>query len=65
RNLWQLKGQVLAIALVVTVGVAMLIAYFSTFDSLSRTQHKFYERYRFADVFTALKRAPNHLTERF
>ena len=36
RNLWQLKGQVLAIALVITVGVAMFITYFSTFDSLTR-----------------------------
>jgi len=64
RNLWQLKGQVVAIAVVITVGVAMFVAYFSTFDSLSRTQHKFYERYHFADVFARLKRAPNHVTSR-
>ena len=64
RNLWQLKGQVLAIALVITVGVAMFITYFSTFDSLSRTQQKFYDRYRFADVFAGMKRAPNHLVSR-
>ncbi len=65
RNLWRLKGQVAAIAVVITVGVAMFITYFSTFDSLSRTQATFYERYRFADVFAGVKRAPNHLASRF
>jgi len=64
RNLWQMKGQVLAIALVITVGVAMFIAYSSTFDSLRRTQQTFYERNHFADVFAGLERAPNHLTRR-
>lgn len=64
RNLWQMKGQVLAIALVITVGVAMFIAYSSTFDSLRRTQQTFYDRYHFADVFVSLKRAPNQLAQR-
>jgi len=64
RNLWQIKGQVLAISLVITVGVAMFIAYSSTFDSLSRTQQAFYDRNQFADVFAALKRAPNQLARR-
>jgi putative ABC transport system permease protein len=64
RNLWQIKGQVLAIALVITVGVAMFIAYSSTFDSLQRTQQTFYDRNHFADVFASLKRAPNHLAKR-
>ena len=64
RNLWQIKGQVLAITLVITVGVVMFIAYSATFDSLSRTQRAFYERYRFADVFANCKRAPNRLAER-
>lgn len=64
RNLWQIKGQVLAITAVIMVGVTMFIAYYSTFDSLSRTQQTFYDRYRFAEVFATLKRAPNHLVER-
>jgi putative ABC transport system permease protein len=64
RNLWQMKGQVLAIALVITVGVGMFIAYSSTFNSLRRTQQMFYDRYHFADVFARLKRAPNQLESR-
>ena len=64
RNLWQIKGQVLAISLVITVGVAVFIMYSSTFDSLYRTQQTYYDRYDFADVFASLKRAPNNLASR-
>ncbi len=59
-----MKGQVIAIALVIAVGVAMFIAYSSTFDSLRRTQQTYYDRNHFADVFAMLKRAPNHLAQR-
>ncbi len=58
RDLRQLKGQALAIGLVVAAGVAMFIMYFSTFESLDRTHRTYYDRYRFADVFASLKRAP-------
>jgi putative ABC transport system permease protein len=64
RNLWQIKGQVLAISVVITVGVMMFIMYLSTFDSLQRTQQAFYDRHNFADVFANLKRAPNHIARR-
>ena len=64
RNLWHIKGQVLAITLVIAVGITMFIAYYATFNSLQRTQQTFYDRYRFAHVFAGLKRAPNHLAER-
>ncbi|MDH3786160.1 MAG: ABC transporter permease, partial [Acidobacteriota bacterium] len=61
RDLWNIKGQVFAISMVITVGIAMFIAYFSTFASLQRTQQTFYDRYHFAEVFANMKRAPNHL----
>lgn len=64
RDLWQIKGQVVAISLVIAVGVAMFIMYSSTFDSLHRTQQTYYDRYDFADVFAGLKRAPNRLAAR-
>jgi putative ABC transport system permease protein len=64
RDLWKLKGQALAISLVIGAGVAMFIMYLSTFHSLRLTQETYYERYRFADVFAALTRAPLHLQER-
>jgi putative ABC transport system permease protein len=64
RDVWSLKGQALAISLVIGAGVAMFISYLSTFASLRQTQTTYYERYRFADVFTAMTRAPLFLKDR-
>ncbi|MDH3227989.1 MAG: ABC transporter permease, partial [Thermoleophilia bacterium] len=58
RDLSQLKGQALAIGLVIAAGVAMFAMYFSTFESLDHTHKAYYDRYRLADVFASLKRAP-------
>ena len=43
-----MKGQALAIAMVVAAGVAMYVMYQSTFASLSETRRVYYERQRFA-----------------
>lgn len=64
RDLWQMKGQVLAICLVIACGVAMFVMSVSTLHTLQKTQAAYYERYRFAHVFAHLKRAPNSLAER-
>ncbi|MCP4664479.1 MAG: FtsX-like permease family protein [bacterium] len=64
RDLWQIKGQGFAISLVIATGVAMFIAYLSTFQSLRLTQESYYDRCRFAEVFASLKRAPLRLRER-
>lgn len=64
RNLWEMKAQALAIAIVIVSGVATFILSISTMDSLMRTQARFYADYRFADVFASLKRAPNGLAAR-
>ena len=64
RDLWHVKGQAIAISLVIAVGVVMLVMYSSAFDSLRLTQTGYYERQRFADVFVTLKRAPLRLRER-
>jgi putative ABC transport system permease protein len=58
RDLLAMKGQALAIAMVVAAGVAMYVMYLSTFASLQRTQRVYYERQRFGNVFASLKRAP-------
>ncbi len=64
RNLRALRGQGLAIALVVAGGVAMFVMSLAAVDSLRRTQRDFYADQRFADVFADLKRAPESLAER-
>jgi len=64
RDLWQMKGQGLAISMVIASGIAMLITFLGAFDSLHLTREAYYERFRFADVFASMKRAPNHLLGR-
>ncbi|HEX5664244.1 MAG TPA: ABC transporter permease, partial [Xanthomonadaceae bacterium] len=58
RDLWHLRGQVLAIVLVNAVGVAMLIMSMATLHSLQRSRDRYYREQAFADVFAGLKRAP-------
>ncbi len=59
-----MKGQVFAITLVVTSGVATFIMFISTMHSLDFTRNKFYREYNFADVFVNLKRAPESLKDK-
>ncbi len=63
RDLWGMKGQALAIAVVIASGVATFVMSLSTLHSLKLTQSVFYRDYHFADVFASLKRAPESLRE--
>lgn len=64
RDLRHLRGQVIAIALIVACGIACLVTMLSAYDSLQLSQQTYYDRYQFADVFAQLKRAPDSLIER-
>jgi putative ABC transport system permease protein len=64
RDLLGMRGQALAIGVVLASGVAMYVAYLSNFDSLQRTRAAYYDRFRFASVFASCKRAPLRLEER-
>lgn len=64
RNLWTLRGQGGAIALVVAVGVAMFVMSLAVLDSLRLTQQSVYDGQRFAEVFASLKRAPESVADR-
>lgn len=61
RELWRMRGQALAIAVVIAGGVATLVMSLSSLDSLVVTRDAFYRDYRFAEVFATLKRAPEGL----
>jgi putative ABC transport system permease protein len=61
RDLYRLRGQLLAIALVVACGIASFVMSLSALNSLELTQATYYDRYRFAEVFAELKRAPETL----
>ena len=60
RRLW---AQVLAIAFVIGGGVATLILAVGSYRSLDETRTAYYERYRFADVFAVVNRAPRTLVD--
>ena len=64
RDLWLMRGQALAIALVIASGIAMLVMSQATIDSLRSTSTRLYQAYRFSDVWSSLKRAPNSVANR-
>jgi len=64
RDFVGLKGQMAAIGVVIAAGVMTLLISLSTLDALQLTRARYYQDYKFADVFADLKRAPDGLIER-
>lgn len=58
RGLWHLRGQVLAIGLIMASGIGVLVMGLSIVEALDETARAYYERYRFGHVFAQVKRAP-------
>ena len=64
RELWGMRMQALAIAMVIVSGVGIFIMSLSTLDSLYETRESYYRNHHFAHVFASLKRAPLVLQKR-
>ncbi len=64
RDLVQLKGQVVTIALVVASGITSYVSLQATWDSLEFSKAAYYTGYRLGDLFVHLKRAPESVRER-
>ena len=64
RDLWHMRGQALAIAMVIAAGIAMLVMSAATLASLQDTRDRLYRDYRFSDVWAQVKRAPEGLARR-
>jgi len=64
RDLLEMRGMVLAIALVQVGGVATFVMSLSTYDTLLVARDAYYREERFAEVFASLKRAPDTLAGR-
>jgi putative ABC transport system permease protein len=64
RELWAMRMQAVAIALVIISGVGIFIMSLSTLDSLYETRARYYSSHHFAEVFARLKRAPLAVRER-
>ena len=58
RDLWKTKGQVIAVLAVITCGIAVYVAFYSSFNNLILTRDSYYSRYRFHDFSISLEKAP-------
>jgi putative ABC transport system permease protein len=58
RDLWRLRAQAVAIAMVIAAGVGTVVMAAGLVRSLDATRNAYYAQYRFADVFAPLIRAP-------
>ncbi len=61
RDLRRIKGQAIAIGLVIGVGVLLLVMMGGLIGSLEETRRAYYERYRLAEVFAPVARAPERV----
>jgi putative ABC transport system permease protein len=62
RDLIHMRGQIIAVTLVLACGIATYVTMRSAFQSLVVAQSSYYSGYRFADVFTHVKRAPESVS---
>ena len=58
RDVWRLRGQALAIALVMAAGVGMVVMSYGMMRSLAATRDAYYARFALADAWVPLRRAP-------
>ncbi|MEM9275050.1 MAG: hypothetical protein AAGA80_19105 [Cyanobacteria bacterium P01_F01_bin.143] len=63
RELWQQRGQVVALGLVLVCGIASFLMALSAYSSVKLTQSIYYDNYHFAQVFASVKRAPISLAD--
>ena len=64
RDIWRLRAQLAAIALVITCGVGLFVGMRTTMLALETARADYYAREHFADVFASLVRAPEHVADR-
>ncbi|RYD41393.1 MAG: ABC transporter permease, partial [Verrucomicrobiaceae bacterium] len=58
RDMGKMKGQIIAVSLVMACGLAMMIMTRSLIMTLESTRSTYYQKYALADIFANLKRAP-------
>ncbi|HPF22413.1 MAG TPA: FtsX-like permease family protein [Hyphomonas sp.] len=62
RDIWHMRGQAIAVGIIVACGVAIMVMALGTLSTLRASRDAYYERYRFADVFASVRRAPESAT---
>jgi len=63
RDSWRMRGQLLAIVLVVVAGMATFVGMRGVMHALQETQASYYAEYRFADGFANVRRAPERVAQ--
>jgi putative ABC transport system permease protein len=64
RDIWHMRGQAIAVGIIVACGVAIMVMALGTLSTLRASRDAYYERYRFADVFASVRRAPESTAAR-
>ncbi|KPU45509.1 cell division ABC transporter subunit FtsX [Oxobacter pfennigii] len=64
RDIKEAKGQFISILIIVVLGVTLFSGINATFRNLTGAKTKYYEDYRFADLWVELYKAPKSVTER-
>ncbi|MCA8905311.1 MAG: hypothetical protein KDA43_10895, partial [Hyphomonas sp.] len=64
RDIWHMRGQAIAVGIIVACGVAIMVMALGTLSTLRASRDAYYERYRFADVFASVRRAPEGAASR-
>ena len=64
RDLLRMKGQALAIVLVIAAGVGTFVMSMCSYASLESSKAYFYREFRFADVFASCRRCPDSIIPR-
>ncbi|MCU0665006.1 MAG: ABC transporter permease [Myxococcota bacterium] len=63
RDILRMKGQCVAIAVLIALAVGTFVGFASTHRSLSSSRDAYYSEYRFGHVFAEVARAPRTLAE--
>lgn len=64
RDLWHMRGQAMAIAVVLAAATATFVLSLGVHRSLVETRDAYYAQNHFADVFVAMTRAPRSIVDR-
>lgn len=64
RDLWRLRGQAFAIAIVIGAATATFVLALSVYRSLEETRDIYYARAHFGEVFANMTRAPRNIVPR-
>ncbi len=64
RDLWRMRGQAVAISLVIAAAMSTFVLSNGVHRSLAQSRDRYYQREHLADVFVSMTRAPRSIVQR-